>query len=69
MELKDTLDKLNKELKNEGYKGTRGVPDGSGPGPGLAGKGRRKGNCPKREDYKTDEEYEKALKDWKKKNV
>ena len=44
----------------EGYRGERGVPDGSGPGPGRVGRGM--GNCPKREDFDSEKEYKKALK-------
>ena len=63
MNLKDFFE----QLETEGYEGTRGVPDGSGPAPRMSGKGRRMGNCPKREDFESDEEYEKAMKAWKKK--
>lgn len=56
---------MDKQI-NEGWKGERGVPDGSGPAPGEAGKGRKIGNCPKREDFETEEEYKKALATWKK---
>jgi len=33
----------------------------------MSGKGRRMGNCPKIEEFDSEEEYEKALKAWKKK--
>ena len=61
--------KLKELIIKEGWKGTRGVPDGSGPSPGMAGKGFRRGGCPKIEDYKTRKEYLKALKKWREKNA
>ena len=48
----------------KGAAGTRGVPDGSGP-EGKGPTGRQLGGCPKREDFESDSEYEKALKEWK----
>jgi len=65
MKLKKLLNKLNSELQTEGYKGIRGIPDGSGPSPNMSGRG--KGNCPKLEDFDSKEEYEKELKKWKSK--
>jgi hypothetical protein len=63
MNLKEFFEQLE-----EGWAGTRGVPDGSGPAPGMSGKGRRMGTCPKREEFDSDEAYEDAMKEWKKKN-
>ena len=50
------------QVIKEGFKGTRGVPDGSGPGKGEIGRGL--GDCPKREDFKTKKEYNKAFKEY-----
>jgi len=61
---KMTLQKLLDEL-TESWEVVKGVPDRSGPE--EAGKGRGMGNCPKRKEFDSDEEYEKALKVWKKK--
>jgi len=36
--------KFNRVLQ-EGWRGTRGVPDGSGPGPGMAGRGMGATGC------------------------
>ncbi len=68
MKLKDFLNQLD-----EGYDNP-GVQDGTGPYKNSArgekgpGKGKGRGNCPKREEYDSKEEYEKALKKWKEKN-
>lgn len=51
----------------KGAAGTRGVPDGSGP-EGKGPTGRKKGGCPKREDFKNGFEYNKAMLKWKAKN-
>jgi len=59
-----TLQKLLDEL-TESWEVIKGVPDGSGPE--EAGKGKEMENCPKRKEFDSDEEYEKALKVWKKK--
>ena len=59
-----TLQKFLDDL-TESWEVIKGVPDG--PAPGMADKGRGTGNCPKRKDFDSDEEYEKALKVWKKK--
>lgn len=57
------MDKLKKALElRKGIKGTRGIPDGSGPGKGIIGKG--KGKCPKRENFKNDESYKEAMEKW-----
>lgn len=51
----------------KGMAGTRGIPDGSGPN-GNGPTGRRKGMCPLRKDYESDEEYGKAMSKWKASN-
>ncbi len=43
----------------------RGIPDGSGP-EGKGPTGKKLGGCPEKEDYESDEEYQNALKEWKK---
>lgn len=67
------LDELLKKLA-EGFN-QRGVRDGTGPFKGSAmassGRvgprmGRKLGDCPMRNDFKSDEEYNKALAKWKK---
>lgn len=59
--------KLLKALQlRKGAKGTRGVPDGSGP-EGEGPTGRRLGNCPKKEDFDNEEDYLKAYKVWQQK--
>ena len=57
-----TLQKLLDEL-TESWEVIKGVPDGSGP----EKTGKEMKNCPKRKEFDSDEEYEKALKAWKKK--
>ena len=59
-----TLQKFLDDL-TESWEVIKGVPDE--PGPGTADKDRGVGKCPKRKDFASDEEYEKALKVWKKK--
>lgn len=51
----------------KGKAGIRGVPDGSGP-EGKGTTGRQLGGCPRREGFKSDEEYEKAFRRWQKAN-
>lgn len=50
----------------KGAKGERGIPDGSGP-TGNGPTGKRKGDCPKIEDYPSQKEWHKAYEKWKKK--
>jgi len=49
----------------KGALGERGVPDGSGP-TGEGPTGRRKGDCPKIEDYPSEKAWRKAYLKWKK---
>jgi len=65
----------NKEHKGEKVKKSynkRGVQDGTGPYKDSAignkgpSSGRMLGKCPKRENYETEEEYEEAMKKWRK---
>jgi hypothetical protein len=74
MDLEKLLKDLDNELTTEGYY-IRGSQDGTGPNKdsamaamGRTGpkSGRKMGNCPDREDFDSDEEYEKAVKKWKK---
>lgn len=71
MNLSDFLSKLEEGADR------RGVQDGTGPykGSAMAASGKRgsragykRGNCPKREDFDTEEEYKKALDKWNKEN-
>jgi len=61
MNLKEAL-----ELR-KGAEGIRGIPDGSGP-EGKGPTGRRKGDCPKKEDFDNEFDYWKAYRKWQAKN-
>ena len=61
MKLKELLKQLEEGKNKRGTQDGTGPFHGEGPGTGLG-----KGKCPKREDFKTKKEYEKALATWKK---
>jgi hypothetical protein len=60
-------DNMRLILLRKGKEGIRGVPDGSGP-EGKGPTGRKKGGCPKREDFDNEFDYYKALRKWQAEN-